>query len=129
MGVVDILLLFAYSISFVCTLLLIAALFLYFRRRFRAKVVSLFMLSAFFFLDAYTVQLAVAIWIRFSSVCGTDTLLASLELPAWAIAQTGTAFGLIILTLLMYTKRQDLFIVLSGSKKGETNADPNPNQK
>jgi hypothetical protein len=118
MSIIDIVLLIAYSISFICALLLIAALFLYFRKRLRARVVSLFMLAAFFFLGAYTVKMAVAFWIRFSSTSGSDAVLSSLQSEAWAIAQTGTTVGLVILTLLMYTKRQDLFLVLSGIRKG-----------
>ncbi|WP_342420865.1 hypothetical protein [Paenibacillus sp. FSL E2-0178] len=124
MSIIDIVLLIAYSISFICALLLIAALFLYFRKRLRARVVSLFMLAAFFFLGAYTVKMAVAFWIRFSSTSGSDAVLSSLQSVAWAIAQTGTTVGLVILTLLMYTKRQDLFLVLSGIRKGRNpNAD------
>lgn len=118
MSIIDIVLLIAYSLSFICALLLIAALFLYFRKRLRARVVSLFMLAAFFFLGAYTVKMAVAFWIRFSSTSGSDAVLSSLQSEAWAIAQTGTTVGLVILTLLMYTKRQDLFLVLSGIRKG-----------
>lgn len=41
MGGIDILLLIAYSVSLVCALLLLAALFLYFRERYRARVVSI----------------------------------------------------------------------------------------
>lgn len=118
MGIIDIVLLIAYSISFICALLLIAALFLYFRKRLRARVVSLFMLAVFFFLGAYTVKMAVAFWIRFSSTSGSDAVLSLLQSEAWAIAQTCTTVGLVILTLLMYTKRQDLFMVLSGIRKG-----------
>lgn len=130
MSIIDIVLLLAYSISFICALLLMAALFLYFRRRFRARVVSLFMLAAFFFLGAYTVKMAVAFWIRFSSTSGSDAVLSSLQSEAWVIAQTGTTLGLIILTLLMYTKRRDLFVVLSGFRKGRAHdADAKPDSK
>ena len=118
MSITDIVLLLAYSISFICALLLMAALFLYFRRRFRARVISLFMLAAFFFLGAYTFKMAVAFWIRFSSSSNPEALLSSLQSPAWTIAQTGTTLGLIILTLLMYTRRKDLFVVLSDIRKG-----------
>lgn len=76
------------------------------------------MLAAFFFLGAYTVKMAVAFWLRFSSAVGTDAVLASLQSHAWAVAQTGTTLGLSILTVLMYTRRRDLFIVLSDLKKG-----------
>ncbi|WP_342479088.1 hypothetical protein NYE24_15930 [Paenibacillus sp. FSL H7-0350] len=119
MSSIDIVLLLAYSISFICALLLMAALFLYFRRRFRVRVVSLFMLAAFFFLGAYTVKMAVAFWIRFSSAPVPDAIRSLLQSDAWAIAQTGTTIGLVILTLLMYTRRQDLFVVLSEIRKGE----------
>lgn len=130
MSILDIVLLLAYSISFICALLLMAALFLYFRRRFRARVVSLFMLAAFFFLGAYTVKMAVAFWIRFSNTSGSDAVLSSLQSEAWVIAQTGTTLGLIILTLLMYTKRRDLFVVLSGFRKGRAHdADAKPDSK
>lgn len=118
MSIIDIVLLIAYSLSFICALLLIAALFLYFCKRLRARVVSLFMLAVFFFLGAYTVNMAVAFWIRFSSTSGSKAVLSSLQSEAWAIAQTGTTVGLVILTLLMYTKRQDLFLVLSEIRKG-----------
>lgn len=117
MGGIDILLLIAYSISFVCALLLMAALFLYFRKRFRARVVSLFMLAAFFFLGAYTVKMAVAFWIRFSNVTGGDAVFAALKSTAWAVAQTGTTIGLMILTYLMYTRRQDLFMIFPAVKE------------
>ncbi|QSF42640.1 hypothetical protein [Paenibacillus tianjinensis] len=117
MGGIDILLLIAYGISFICALLLIAALFLYFRKRFRARVVSLFMLAAFFFLGAYTVKMAVAFWIRFSDVTAGDSVFAALKSQAWATAQVGTTLGLVILTVLMYTKRQDLFLSFPAVKR------------
>ncbi|MNN10067.1 hypothetical protein D3C81_1229780 [compost metagenome] len=119
MGGIDILLLIAYSVSLICALLLMAALFLYFRERYRARVVSIFMMAVFFFLGAYTVKMAVAFWIRFSDVTAGNTVLAALKSQAWAIAQTGTTIGLVILTVLMYTKRQDLFMVLPEIKDKE----------
>lgn len=112
MGGTDILLLIAYGISFICALLLIAALFLYFRKRFRARVVSLFMLAAFFFLGAYTVKMAVAFWIRFTSASGGAAVYATLKSNAWAVAQVGTTLGLLVLTVLMYSKGQDIFMSL-----------------
>jgi hypothetical protein len=130
MSIVDVLLLLAYSISFICALLLMAALFLYFRTRLRARVVSLFMLAAFFFLGAYTVKMAVAFWIRFSSSSSSDAVLSSLQSEAWAIAQTGTTLGLIILTVLMYTRHKDLFVVLSEFRRGGTaHIDTKPDSK
>ncbi|NOU83842.1 hypothetical protein GC101_33865 [Paenibacillus sp. LMG 31459] len=117
MGGIDILLLIAYGISFICALLLMAALFLYFRKRFRARVVSLFMLAAFFFLGAYTVKMAVAFWIRFSKFTAGDAVLAALKSNAWAAAQVGTTLGLMILTYLMYTRRQDLFMIFPAVKE------------
>ncbi|MEK4520031.1 hypothetical protein NSS64_32630 [Paenibacillus sp. FSL H8-0122] len=123
MGGTDILLLIAYGISFICALLLMAALFLYFRKRFRARVVSLFMLAAFSFLGAYTVKMAVAFWIRFSNVTGGDAVYAALKSTAWAVAQTGTTLGLVILTVLMYTKRQDLFLSFPAVKREEAKRD------
>ncbi|WP_156124072.1 hypothetical protein [Paenibacillus graminis] len=116
-------LLIAYGISFVCALLLIAALFLYFRKRFRARVVSLFMLAAFFFLGAYTVKMAVAFWIRFSTATGGDAVYAALKSQAWTVAQTGTTLGLVILTVLMYTRRQDLFLSFPAVKREEEKED------
>lgn len=104
-------LLIAYGISFICALMLIAALFLYFRKRFRARVVSLFMLAAFFFLGSYTIKMAVAFWIRFTDASGDSAVYAALKSTAWAIAQGGTTLSLLILTYLMYTSRQDLFMI------------------
>lgn len=128
MGGIDILLLIAYSVSLICALLLMAALFLYFRKRFRARVVSLFMLAVFFFLGAYTVKMAVAFWIRFSDATAGN-VLAVLKSQSWAIAQTGTTIGLVILTVLMYTKRQDLFMVLPEIKDKDEEEDPSDDQK
>lgn len=125
MGGIDILLLIAYGISLVCALLLMAALFLYFRKRFRARVVSLFMLAAFFFLGAYTVKMGVAFWIRFSNVTGADSVYAALKSTSWAVAQTGTTLGLVILTVLMYTKRQDLFMSFQPVKREGEKEDAN----
>ncbi|MNC30073.1 hypothetical protein D3C75_783460 [compost metagenome] len=119
MGGIDIVLLIAYSVSLVCAVLLMAALFLYFRERYRARVVSIFMMAVFVFLGAYTVKMAVAFWIRFSDVTAGNTVLAALKSQAWAIAQTGTTIGLVILMVLMYTKRQDLFMVLPEIKDKE----------
>lgn len=122
MGIIDVVLIMAYSVSFICALLLMAALFLYLYRRIQARVVSLFMLASFFFLSAYTLKMGVAFWLRFSIAPGKeDAVLASLHSQAWAFAQMGTTLGLIILTMLMYTKRRDLFIVLSGIKNGGSN--------
>ncbi|NJJ37808.1 hypothetical protein [Paenibacillus apii] len=128
MGGIDILLLIAYSVSLSCALLLMAALFLYFRKRFRARVVSLFMLAVYFFFGAYTVKMGVALWIRFSNVTA-GAVLAALKSQAWAIAQTGTTIGLVILTVLMYTKRQDLFMVLPEIKDKDEEEDPSDDQK
>ncbi|MNC06517.1 hypothetical protein D3C75_540300 [compost metagenome] len=119
MGGIDILLLIAYGVSFICAVLLIAALFIYFRTRFRARVVSLFMLAAFAFLAAYTVKMAVAFWIRFSNVTGGDAVYAALKSNAWVFAQTGTTLGLLILTVLMYTRRQDLFMIFPAVREKE----------
>ncbi|MNI90417.1 hypothetical protein D3C73_1479360 [compost metagenome] len=69
------------------------------------------MLAAFFFLGAYTVKMGVAFWIRFSSASGDSAVYAALKSQAWAVAQTGTTLGLLILTVLMYTRRQDLFMI------------------
>lgn len=128
MGGIDILLLIAYGISFICALLLIAALFLYFRKRFRARVVSLFMLAAFFFLGAYTFKMGVAFWIRFSNLTEGDAVFAALKSQTWAVAQVGTTFGLVILTVLMYTKRHDLFLSFPAvNREGDNdNADTRP---
>lgn len=120
---IDYVLLIAYGISFVCALLLMAALFLYFRKRFRARVVSLFMLAAFFFLGAYTFKLAIAFWIRVSNISGGDAVNTALKSMSWAVAQTGTTLGLVILTLLMYTRRQDLFMVIPTALEKEENCD------
>ncbi|NQX49464.1 hypothetical protein HQN87_29530 [Paenibacillus tritici] len=123
MGGTDIVLLIAYGISFVCALLLMAALFLYFRKRFRARVVSLFMLATSFFLGAYTFKMAIAFWIRVSNISGGNAVNTALKSMSWTVAQTGTTLGLVILTLLMYTRRQDLFMVIPSVLEKEENRD------
>ncbi|WP_339251574.1 hypothetical protein [Paenibacillus sp. FSL P2-0136] len=94
-GGTDIVLLIAYGISFVCALLLMAALFLYFRKRFRVRAGSLFMLAIFLFLGAYTVKMAIAFWIRVSNISGGDAVNTTLKSMSWAVAQTGTTLGLV----------------------------------
>ncbi|WP_342563182.1 hypothetical protein NST84_27285 [Paenibacillus sp. FSL R7-0345] len=80
---------------------------------------SLFMLAAFFFLGAYTVKMAVAFWIRFSSLSGDSAVCVAIQSQVWALAQLGTASGLLILTVLMYTRLKDLFLVLPESRQKE----------
>lgn len=75
------------------------------------------MLAAFFFLGTYTVKMAVAFWIRFSITSGDSAVYAALKSQGWAIAQTGTTLGLVILTVLMYTRRQDLFMIFPAVKE------------
>lgn len=77
------------------------------------------MMAVFFFLGAYTVKMAVSFWIRFSDVTAGNAVLAALKSQAWAVAQTDMTIGLVILTVLMYTKRQDLFMVLPEIKDKE----------
>ncbi|MNP79192.1 hypothetical protein D3C76_1769760 [compost metagenome] len=60
--------------------------------------------------------MAVAFWIRFSNASGDSAVYATLKSTAWAIAQTGTTLGLVILTVLMYTRRQDLFMIFPAEK-------------
>jgi hypothetical protein len=112
MGGIDILLLVAYSVSMICAVLLFISLSMYFHKRFQRKTVSLFMLAVFFFLSAYTVKMAVAFWVRFSSASGGAALYTTLKSTAWAVAQVGTTVGLLVLTVLMYTKGQDIFVSL-----------------
>ncbi|MNL79165.1 hypothetical protein D3C87_2057060 [compost metagenome] len=66
--------------------------------------------------------MATVLWIRASKVLGTETaLMQTLQLYAWTIAQIGTTLGLIILAVLTYTKRFDLFIYLKKmDRKGES---------
>ncbi|MEK3792049.1 M15 family metallopeptidase [Paenibacillus sp. FSL R7-0204] len=105
-------LLVAYSISMICAVMLFIALSMYFHKRFKRQTVSLFMLGVFFFLSAYTFKMAVAFWIRFTSASGGAALYATLKSTAWAVAQIGTTLGLVVLTYLMYTKGQDIFMSL-----------------
>ncbi|MEK3699451.1 MULTISPECIES: hypothetical protein [unclassified Paenibacillus] len=45
-------------------------------------------------------------------------MYAALKSTALAVAQTGTTLGLLILTYLMYTRRQDLFMIFPAVKEG-----------
>lgn len=117
MGGIDILLLVAYSVSMICAVLLFIALSMYFRKRFQRRTVSLFMLGVFAFLSVYTFKMAIAFWIRFSSASGGAAVYATLKSNAWAVAQVGTTLGLLVLTVLMYTKGQDIFVSLPRKEK------------
>ncbi|MNT19130.1 hypothetical protein D3C71_1692160 [compost metagenome] len=120
--VTDLILISLYIVAVVCAIYIIGAHRKYFRERFKAGVVSAFMLAMLFFLGAYTFKMATVLWIRASKVLGTETaLMQTLQLYAWTIAQIGTTLGLIILAVLTYTKRFDLFIYLKKmDRKGES---------
>lgn len=117
MGAIDTVLLVAYSVSILCAVLLFIALSMYFHKRFERRTVSLFMLGVFFFLSAYAFKMIVAFWIRFTSASGSAAVYATLKSNAWAVAQVGTTVGLVVLTFLMYTKGQDIFMSLSRKEK------------
>lgn len=72
-------------------------------------------------------KMAVAFWIRFSNVtgAGADSVYAALKSNAWAVAQTCTTLGLLILTVLMYTRRQDLFMIFPAVREREDTDDAN----
>jgi hypothetical protein len=109
--IIDALLLLLYVLTVSCALYVLLAHRRYFVDRFRKGVVSAFMLAMLFFLSAYTVKMAVAVWIRSSQVFGYRTpLIETLQLFAWLLAHLGTTTGLVILAILTYTKTYDAWI-------------------
>ncbi|WP_239303909.1 hypothetical protein [Paenibacillus sp. ACRRY] len=110
-----------YFICAICGVYNLLAHGKYFKERFKSGVVSAFMLAMLFFLGAYTFKMFVAIWIRLStSLTGRDAVLEAIQTYAWTIAMFGTTTGLVILSILTYTKRYDLFVYLRKiDKKGE----------
>jgi hypothetical protein len=111
--IIDWILLILYAASLGSALYILAAHRTYFKERFKAGVVNLFMLAMLFFLSAYTIKMGVAVWIRASEVMGTRTLdTETSQLLAWMLAQIGTTFGLVSLALLTYKRRFDLWIYL-----------------
>ncbi|WP_433943454.1 hypothetical protein [Paenibacillus sp. SN-8-1] len=119
--VIDLILISLYVVAVVCAIYIIGAHRKYFKERFKAGVVSAFMLAMLFFLGAYTFKMLTVLWIRASKLLGAETvLMQTLQLYAWTIAQIGTTLGLVILAVLTYTKRFDLFIYLRKvDRKGE----------
>lgn len=65
--------------------------------------------------------MVIAIWIRLStSLTGRGAVLEAIQSYAWTIAMFGTTAGLVILSILTYTKRYDLFVYLRKiDKEGE----------
>lgn len=125
MHTIDMILLTFYFIGAICGVYNLVAHRKYFKERFKSGVVSAFMLAMLFFLGAYTFKMFVAIWIRLStSLTGRDAVLESIQTYAWTIAMFGTTTGLVILSILTYTKRYDLFVYLRKiDKKGEPDDD------
>lgn len=113
MQVVDFIILFLYVIAIACAVYIIFSHRKYFKERFRKGVVSAFMLAMLFFLSAYTFKMITAFWIRLSGVLyDRDPLLVAVQTNAWAVAQFFTTLSLVILAILTYTRRYDLFIYL-----------------
>lgn len=118
MLIIDLILISLYVVAIVCAVFIIGAHRKYFKERFKSGVVSAFMLAMLFFLSAYTVKMLTVLWIRGSKVIGADTVfIQTLQLYAWTIAQLGTTIALIILAVLTWTKRYDLFIYLKKIEK------------
>lgn len=111
MRVIDYILITEYLISIACSLYIIIGHASYFKERFAKGAVSLFMLAMLFFLCAYTIKMVTAVWIRVGSAVGDPTAI-TIETYTWTIAQAGTTLGLVILAILTFTKRYDLFIKL-----------------
>lgn len=120
MHTIDMILLTLYFIGAICSIYIIFAHREYFRGRFKAGVVNLFMVAMLFFLVAYAFKMGVAIWMRLSTALSVqDAVLKSFQTYTWTIAMFGTTAGLVILSILTYTKRYDLFVYLRKiDKKG-----------
>ncbi|CAM4469204.1 hypothetical protein [Paenibacillus xylanexedens] len=121
MHTIDMILLTLYFIGAICGVYNLIKHAPYFKERFKSGVVSAFMLAMLFFLGAYTFKMVIAIWIRLStSLTGRGAVLEAIQSYAWTIAMFGTTAGLVILSILTYTKRYDLFVYLRKiDKKGE----------
>lgn len=118
---IDMMLLLLYTVTISSSIYIISAHRKYFLDRFKKGVVSAFLLAMLFFLSAYTVKMLVAVWIRASEVLGFRTPdIEAWQLLAWLLAQVGTTGGLVILAVMTFKKRFDLFIYLRKmDKKGE----------
>lgn len=123
MHTIDMILLTLYFIGAISGVYNLIAHRKYFKERFKSGVVSAFMLAMLFFLAAYTFKMVIAIWMRLStSLTGRGAVLEAIQTYAWTIAMFGTTTGLVILSILTYTKRYDLFVYLRKiDKKGEPN--------
>lgn len=115
MRIIDYVLITEYLVSIACSLYIILAHAPYFRERFAKGAVSLFMLAMLFFLCAYTIKMVTAVWIRVGDA--GDLTAITIETYAWAIAQVGTTVSLVILAVLTFTKRFDLFVKLKNFDK------------
>lgn len=102
-----ILLLVLYGLSISFSVWIIFAHRKYFRNRFKAGVVSAFMLAMLFFLVAYTAKMSVAFWIRLTDVpgVGSNPSLEAMQSWFWTGAQCLTTLGLGILAYLTFRKR------------------------
>lgn len=121
MQAIDIILLTFYLLSLSCSIYVISAHRTYFKERFKAGVVNLFMIAMLFFLSAYTIKMCSVILIRLAAIFDWNyPLLETIQLYIWFVAQLGTTTGLICLAILTWTKRYDLFVYLRKvDKKGE----------
>ncbi|WP_426447535.1 hypothetical protein ACP26L_25505 [Paenibacillus sp. S-38] len=118
---IDMMLLLLYTVTLSSSIYIISAHRKYFLERFKKGVVSAFLLAMLFFLSAYTVKMLVAVWIRASEVFGfRNPDIEEWQLLAWLLAQVGTTAGLVILAVMTYKNKFDLFICLRKiDKKGE----------
>lgn len=115
MRIIDYVLITEYLVSIACSLYIILAHAPYFKERFAKGAVSLFMLAMLFFLCAYTVKMVTAVWMRVGNA--NELTAITIETYAWTIAQAGTTAGLVILAVLTFTKRFDLFVKLKNFDK------------
>lgn len=113
MGVINAITLVLYTVSCIAALYIVIAHGGYFKARFKAGVVNLFMLAMLFFLVAYIFKMGVAICIRVATITSHITPhLQDIFDVLWAIAMFGTTFGFMILAVLTHKKRFDLFVYL-----------------
>lgn len=113
MELINLILIPLYIISIAASLYIIHAHKAYFNERFKAGVVSVFMLAMLFFLIAYTFKMFIVLLIRAAAAFGFGSAELDVWLQyGWTLSQVGTTAGLVSLAWLTWNKRYDLFLIL-----------------
>lgn len=122
MGVINLILLLLYTVSIGAALYIIHSHKAYFNERFKAGVVSIFMLAMLFFLIAYTFKMFIVLLGRAAEAFGFGSPELDLWLLyGWTLAQLGTTAGLFSLAWLTWEKRYDLFLTLKKVDQKQNN--------